>query len=130
MVMTKSYNQIWLHAVFATKYREPLFAKDKLQIICDHILKYSTESGIRIDTINGWYDHLHILLRLGSTQNISKIMNLLKGRSARWINTEQIVQGGFKWQKGYGCFSVSPKDVPRIRRYIERQDEHHRRNAK
>ena len=33
---------------------------------------------------------------------------------------------GFKWQGGYGAFSVSTADVPRIRRYIERQEVHHR----
>jgi putative transposase len=32
----------------------------------------------------------------------------------------------FKWQGGYGAFTVSKQQVPRIREYILRQKEHHR----
>ena len=34
---------------------------------------------------------------------------------------------GFSWQEGYGAFSVSPSQVAVVKRYIENQEEHHRK---
>jgi hypothetical protein len=36
-------------------------------------------------------------------------------------------QEGFSWQRGYGAFSVSESNVPRVRQYIQAQEEHHRK---
>ncbi len=33
---------------------------------------------------------------------------------------------GFSWQEGYGAFSVSPSQVPAIKNYIGKQEQHHR----
>lgn len=37
------------------------------------------------------------------------------------------MRGKFRWQKRYSAFSVSRSNVERVRRYIERQEQHHRR---
>jgi hypothetical protein len=34
---------------------------------------------------------------------------------------------GFDWQSGYGAFSVSKSAEPRVKAYIENQEERHRR---
>jgi len=36
---------------------------------------------------------------------------------------------GFQWQTGYGCFSVSKSSVPAVKRYIDNQKEHHRKQT-
>jgi putative transposase len=33
----------------------------------------------------------------------------------------------FYWQRGYGAFSVSPRQLDALRRYMETQEEHHRK---
>jgi putative transposase len=33
----------------------------------------------------------------------------------------------FSWQEGYGAFSVSPSQVSVVKRYIQNQEEHHRK---
>ena len=35
----------------------------------------------------------------------------------------------FRWQRGFGAFSVSRDRVPAVVRYIERQEEHHRKRT-
>ena len=35
----------------------------------------------------------------------------------------------FAWQEGYGAVTVSPSNVPSVRRYIARQEEHHRKKT-
>ena len=34
---------------------------------------------------------------------------------------------GFSWQEGYGAFSVSPSQVSTVKKYIQCQEEHHRK---
>jgi len=34
---------------------------------------------------------------------------------------------GFYWQGGYAAFSVSESNIDQVRRYIENQEEHHRK---
>jgi len=36
---------------------------------------------------------------------------------------------GFHWQTGYGAFTVSKSSVPAVKRYIENQKEHHRKQT-
>ena len=36
---------------------------------------------------------------------------------------------GFSWQEGYGAFSVSASQVSVVKRYIETQEEHHRKRS-
>jgi len=36
---------------------------------------------------------------------------------------------GFQWQEGYGAFTVSPPDRDSVRRYVEQQQEHHRKRT-
>ena len=35
----------------------------------------------------------------------------------------------FAWQEGYGAFSVSPTHAERVKDYIRRQEEHHRKRS-
>jgi len=65
--------KIWLHLIFSTKNREPYITKEIKPLLIEHIKFNSKEKGIFIDFINGYFDHLHILLSLGSEQNIAKI---------------------------------------------------------
>jgi len=76
------YIKIWVHLVWTTKNREPVLAKDIRQQILDHLLKNAIDKGIYIDFINGYLEHVHCLVSLGSGQNIDKIVMLLKGESS------------------------------------------------
>ena len=55
------------------------------------------------------------------------MVNVIKSNSSRWIHEEVPRARGFAWQEGYGAFSVSKSSEADVRRYIERQKEHHRR---
>jgi len=33
----------------------------------------------------------------------------------------------FHWQNGYGAFSISQSHVAQVQRYIDRQEQHHRK---
>lgn len=81
--------------------------------------------NIFIGAINGWVEHVHCLVSLGSGQKIDEIMRLLKGESSYWINKNRLVNGKFQWQDEYFAVSDSETLLPQVRKYIDCKDEHH-----
>lgn len=83
-----------------------------------------TANGIA-ESIGGVSDHVHLLLGLRATHRLADVMRELKTVSSGWVHNE-IGLTGFAWQEGYGAFTVSASQRETVRRYIERQEEHHR----
>lgn len=81
-----SYIRIWVHCVWTTNRRIPYLKGDIREQVIFHILNNSREKNIYIDHINGYHEHLHALISLGGKQNISDIMQVIKGESSFWIN--------------------------------------------
>ena len=67
--------------------------KTILESVCNHIKENGKLKGIFIDSINGYFDHLHCLMLLNADTSISKQMQLIKGESSFWINKNKIVRG-------------------------------------
>jgi putative transposase len=76
--------------------------------------------------IGGEQDHVHALFRLPKKRPLIDVIEGVKRSSSKWIKTQGEEFTGFRWQSGYGAFSVSQSQVPRVRRYIEHQEEHHK----
>ena len=119
--------RIWIHFVWTTKNREPVMKKEVRKIIFQHIRQNATAKGIYIDSIDGYLEHAHALISLNAGQTVDKIMQLLKGESSFWVNREKLIHGKFEWQDKYFAVSVSESKVPVVRRYINGQEEHHRK---
>jgi len=45
------------------------------------------------------------------------------------MKTQDESLSNFYWQDGYGAFSVSPRDVEKVKTYIENQHEHHSKQS-
>ena len=118
--------RVWIHFVWSTKDREP-FLKDEIRLnVFKHIRENAREKGIHIDFSNGYVDHVHCLISLGTDQTIEKIMQLIKGESSFWINKNALSKTKFGWQDEYFAVSVSETNLEAVRRYIANQEEHHR----
>ena len=72
-------------------------------------------------------DHVHILARFKSDVSVAEMLKLIKGNSSKWLNEQPGRSERFRWQPGYGAFSVSESRAPAVRTYIQRQPEHHAR---
>ncbi len=53
----------------------------------------------------------------------------VKRDSSEWINRDRLAPGRFSWQEGYGAFSYSRSQVEQVTRYIETQEEHHKKKT-
>lgn len=120
-----SYVRIWVHAVFSTKDRQPCLSAERRRALVQHIKENCRTKEIYLDRIGGWSEHFHILLSLGREQNIAKVLMLIKGESAHWINQQNWYKGKFYWQDDYYAISVSESQLESVRTYIDRQEEHH-----
>ena len=119
---------IYLHCVWSTKNRIPLLSTPEIRSeMWNHIYSNALSKKIQLDFINGYKDHCHCLISLLPDQNISKIIQLIKGESSHWLNKTGMIKESFSWQHDYYVASVSPKDVLTVRNYIENQELHHRR---
>jgi len=97
--------------------------RSKLRV---HIQENCRSKDIFLDSVGGWSDHLHVLISLGREQSIAKVVMLIKGESAHWINKQQWLKGKFRWQDDYYAISVSESQLESVRSYIRRQEEHHK----
>ncbi len=124
-----SYCRCWLHLVWATLDRRPLFSKPAAVTLSGHLNDYAREKGIymRINFVNS--DHAHALIDLPTNRTIEEVVQLLKGSSSHWVNEQNLVSGKFGWQRGYGAVSVSHSGVEEVGAYIAKQEAHHRRRS-
>ncbi|MES1242002.1 MAG: IS200/IS605 family transposase [Acidobacteriota bacterium] len=122
--MSKTYTKLIYHVVFSTKERVPLITgeiRERLYPYLGGVIR--GENGILLE-IGGVEDHVHLLVRFGAAIAVSDMVQRIKGNSSHWLN--QRPECWFAWQNGYGAFTVSESQVATVRRYIQRQEEHHK----
>ena len=118
--------KIYIHFVFSTINRIPFLNSTEVRVkVWKHIKENASSKGIYLDMINGYSDHCHCLISLGSNQNIEKIIQLIKGESSFWINKNQLTKDKFAWQDEYFAVSVSESMIESVRNYIKNQEIHH-----
>jgi putative transposase len=124
--MPKTYNSIWVHIIFSTKDRMPFLTWNIRGELCKWIKKESWIAGINVDIVNGVEDHLHLLIKIKTSQNVADVVSFIKGGSSKWLNEKYTWENKFAWQQGYGVFSISQNDISRVRTYIFNQENHHK----
>lgn len=125
-----SWVRIWIHVVFSTKDGYPFMnSSDLRKTIFIHIKENAKEKGNWIDCVNGYSDHAHCLISLNKDTSISKVVQLIKGESSNWINKNKLTKSKFNWQDDYWAVSVSESHLSALRKYIFKQEEHHKRKS-
>jgi len=121
-----SFVNIWVHVVWSTKHKLPYLNKEIRQKLIYHIIENAEDNKIHINFINGYVDHLHLLVSMSPSQSISDIIHQIKGESSKWVNQNKLTEVKFEWQNEYYAVSVSPQDAQAVREYIRNQERHHK----
>jgi len=116
-----------IHAVWGTKNRYPFLTDEIRKCVIAHIKENAKEKQLFIDSIDGYTDHLHCLFGLNADMSIAKVMQLIKGESAHWINDQKIIKTKFGWADEYYAVSVSESGLDSVRKYINGQESHHKK---
>lgn len=127
--MSHTYHSLLVHVVFATKDRIRTLTPEIRARLFPLIGGIAREKGMTALCVGGVEDHVHVLLRLPSTMDVARAVQLIKGESSGWV-AKEFPQATFSgWQEGYGAFSISVSQIEVTVRYIEQQEEHHRRKT-
>jgi REP element-mobilizing transposase RayT len=121
--MAHTYNANFVHCIFSTKDRQNTIPAELQEQLWAYILGIANNLKIKLLAAGGTANHVHLLLGLPPTIGVAEAVQKLKANSSRWLG-ERIV---FKWQDGYGAFSVSPSLLDTVQTYIRDQAEHHRK---
>ena len=124
--MSQTLVKILVHVIFSTKHRQPFLVPavaPRMEAYVAGVLGKIDCPAIQIKCVS---DHMHILCSLGRRVEVAELIEKVKTGSSKWIKPHSPELGEFYWQAGYGAFSVSASSVDDVRRYIRRQDEHHR----
>ncbi|MBO9683510.1 MAG: IS200/IS605 family transposase [Flavisolibacter sp.] len=126
--MPNTYTQIHIQFVFAVKFRQALIHASWKERLHRYITGIFQNNQHKMLQINSMHDHIHILVGFRPHQSISSIVQNVKTESTKWIK-EQDFSSSFAWQEGYGAFSYSKSHIPSVIRYIQNQEEHHRKQS-
>jgi len=124
--MPQSLAQTYVHLIFSTKDRAPNIADAWRAQLHAYIAEIAIAHQSPIVQIGSVTDHIHILLSQSKNIALCDLMEEIKKRSSKWVNTKGYCETGFYWQRGYGAFSVSASRVASVEQYILRQPEHHK----
>ena len=120
------YIKVYVHFVWSTKNRYPyLNTRELREKVWNHILENGRGKNIFIDFVNGHADHCHCLVSMSMDQPMQKVMQMIKGESAYWINKNQLTPEKFEWQEEYYAVSVGISGLNRVREYIKIQEIRH-----
>ncbi len=88
--------------------------------------QHAKRKGIYVITAGGTANHAHVLIALPPILTLAKVLQTIKAYSSRWMSEHGV---DFKWQEGYGAFSVSPSQIQTVVNYIQNQEKHHAKRS-
>ena len=100
--------------------------RDELHAYAGGVLR---SEKCRLLKAGGISDHIHILAQLSATLSVATCVQKIKTNTSRWLKRRFIGHSKFAWQEGYAAFSASPSQIPKVKAYIENQEEHHRKRS-
>jgi REP element-mobilizing transposase RayT len=125
--MANTYTQLYAQIIFAVKHRQNLILLNHREEVQKYITGIVTNKDQKLISIFANPDHLHVLVGMKPSISISELTRDIKAGSSKFINEQGWMKTKFSWQDGFGAFSYSKSQLPEVIRYIENQEEHHRR---
>jgi putative transposase len=124
--MPQSLSKVILHIIFSTKNRGPWLECDVRPRMHAYLATLCRDLGaelVRVWRRRGSRSHCDD----APTNSFSgRVDREIKKASSKWIKALDARYRGFFWQRGYGAFSVSPRQLDAVLQYIEAQQEQHR----
>ena len=127
--MAQSLSVILLHIIFSTKNRQRWIFDEVRPKLHAYLAGACSNVGCHAYRIGGTDDHVHIACKFPRTITVSKLLEEIKKTSSAWMKTQDQRCSDFTWQGGYAAFSLGQSQLPTLIRYIENQEEHHKKRT-
>jgi putative transposase len=127
--MSQSLTKIYAHLIFSTKSRERWLGDEIRPRVHGYLATVVRDLDSPWVVVGGVEDHVHILFDIGKKTAPIKFVEQVKRESSKFVKTLGPKYSSFYWQRGYGMFSVSPKDRDEAESYVRDQEQHHRERS-
>jgi REP element-mobilizing transposase RayT len=122
-----AYTQIIYQIIFTPKFRTPCMLKSTRHQVFQYISGVIKNKNCHLYQINGVEDHLHILTHLHPSISLASFIKDIKISSNGFIKDHRLFPQFVGWQDGYNAFTYSYSAVPDLIKYVQNQEEHHRK---
>jgi REP element-mobilizing transposase RayT len=112
--------------VYSTENRRNLIVAELRPKLWEFKGSITNQKGIHLISAGGTANHAHLLIALPPILTLAKALQTIKAYSSRWMSEHGV---DFKWQEGYGAFSVSPSQTQTVVSYIQNQEKHHAKRS-
>jgi REP element-mobilizing transposase RayT len=112
------YTRLFYHLIWATKNRLPMITSAIEISLFAYLGQKASELECELFAINGWEDHIHLVLEIPPKLSVAEVAQRLKGASSHEFPD-------LYWQRGYGALTVSDRNLAVVIAYVRQQKEHH-----
>jgi REP element-mobilizing transposase RayT len=117
---------LFVHLIWATFRRMPMVGPSEARFLGRFLPAEARRQGAAVIAQGMVCDHVHLVLRIPGRIDMPRLVQGLKGASARYANQDQTISlTGLRWEHGYHLVSVSPRDVKATVAYVKSQDKRH-----
>ncbi len=127
--MAQTLVEIIVHVVFSTKNRENLISPDIETELFAYIGGILRNHESNLIAANGTENHVHLLILQSKKISLSDLVREVKRASSLWVKQKDTRFSNFKWQGGFGAFSVSKLQINIVKDYIAKQKQHHKKES-
>lgn len=131
MELKRNSNAVYLlnyHLILITKYRKKVFTNDEIIERTKEIMRnIATDFDVVIINQECGEDHIHLMISTKPTTELTKLVNLLKSTSSRYLKKEyendlsDVLYGDSFWSDSYYIATAGNVSVDTIYKYIENQ---------
>ncbi len=120
-------HRLYVHLTWTTRDREPLLTAGLACFLSRYLPAAASKEKATLLALGMVATHVHLLLRLDPAADMARLVQRLKGGSAFLATREGHAEPSrpLRWARGYSVESVSPRAVPDVVRYLERQPQRH-----
>lgn len=127
--MNKAHGHLYVHCVWSTHERNPWLQPEHEALLYAEVRRKCEALKCTLIAANGALDHTHVLVRLWPTISVARLVQEIKGATSRLLNQRFELSEPFRWQEGYGAFSISQRNVPLVAEYVTNQKLRHAEGA-
>ena len=111
-----------VHLICATRDRRPWLDPEwRTRLFACAAMSIARKGG-KLLCAGAVRDHMHLYVEISATMTIAKLVSAVMSDTARWIHHTFPHRRDFRWQRGYGAFSITASQDASLRDYIRNQE--------
>ena len=122
--------RLYAHLTWTTLQRQSLISPGVAEFLRRFLPREAQRHGARLIAAGIVADHVHLVVQLPAINNIPRLVQGLKGASARLVNREGLMpRAPLRWAEGYDLRSVGVRQLGTVITYVSNQASRHPERA-